>query len=512
MRKTIVNIHTYPDAKDASNQGFSDPTRQQQIATSLEALFNIPGQFSIEVHFPGPVPQAAQSTGIEDAKLLADMQRCIPPNPRPDWFARILIAHSSVRGLNNLGVIFDTQRRDGCAVFTQAIQETFTSFDPLLIRTLAHELGHVFNLAHEDGEEEAQVDGTFEIMRPGLPTANSQPAFSAFCKSHLTGHDDASVQPGHSGFLTRSCSPHPVAFLNTGSVVERQGSSSRKVELRMHVHSGTVYWNTRTPTFVIGEPIHVSLELVNRSRRDLLMPCDPSTADQDLVLLRSEGSLFTNLLPPLLFCATRGKTTWKRLEPSAQASIHETLLFRNGSLIFPAEGKYKLLAGLRLQKGYIWSKIHEVRVTPPLKPRQESSCHAAAEPQAGLFVEMGGAERLGPEHESLRRLQKNNPGFPLNDVVKLLLGRNSVLAPGRTPDHHRTRLRQISMDKRLPRFVRSEARMLLDLDRLQEGELRSSASLERRLLEGSIPHYPATLIRKRLAERAPAGSDKEKSR
>src|SRR5215210_57358 len=511
MRKTVVNIHTYPDARDASNQGFSAQARQNQIAADLEALFAIPGQFSIKVHFQGAVPQATQSSEIEDSKLLADMQNRLPSSSPPDWFARVLIARSSVRGLDSLGVIFDTQKRQGCAVFTEGIKDTFTSFDPLLIRTLAHELGHVFNLAHADGEEEADGNGIFEIMRSGLPTANSQPVFSAFCRSHLTGHDDASVQPGKSGFLTRSCSGHPVAFVAPGSVARGAGSSTRKVRLRIHVHPGTVYPGTSTPTFVIGEPIHVSLELENQSQRSLRLPCHPSTANQDFVLLRSDGKSFVNLLPPLLFCETRVKAGWRRLEPGAHAVFHETLLFRNGSLIFPEEGKYKLMAGLRLQKGYLWSEVQDVRVAPPLKPRQESSCQAAAEPQSGLFVEMGGTGRLGPEHESLRALQKNNPDFPLNDVVKLLLGRHAVLAPARTPDHHRTRLRQISVDKRLPRFVRSEARLLLDLDRLQEGELRSAASLRRRLVEGAIPLYPATLIRKRLEELAPTGSKKEET-
>ena len=48
-----------------------------------------------------------------------------------------------------LGIMFDTGERRGCAVFhSEALINTETL---AFLRTAAHEIGHQFNLHHEDG-------------------------------------------------------------------------------------------------------------------------------------------------------------------------------------------------------------------------------------------------------------------------------------------------------------------------------------------------------------------------
>jgi hypothetical protein len=144
-----------------------------------------------------------------------------------------------------------------------------------------------------------------------------------------------------------------------------------------------------------------------------------------------------------------------------------------------------------------------------LKQRHERACSLAVDPQAGLFVELGGASHLGTAQSSLSRLTKSHRDFPLNKIVRLLLARHAVISPARTPENRLSSLRDIAADKRLPSFVREEARLLLKLERFQQGERSSAATLRRRLEPATIPSYPAALIRRRLDEITSSTSEEE---
>lgn len=497
MRSTQVKLHLFRDVENAAGPPIFDLQRRQRIETGVERLFGFDPSFKVTADFDEEI--LTSSSGITTQELAQEMALLPPPPPSTGWFARVLIARSSILiNPSPLGALFDLGARVGCAVFISTIRSAGFAFEPLLIRTIAHELGHVFNLAHEDGATPLN-----ELMHEGPPTQAQidHPELRAENRTHLMTHAEAFVRPGGGPFLTtRACIPHPAPDLG-GDAGNSSAARAPRIALKLHVHRGTVYRQTRVPTLVIGEPLHVTAEVVNDSARPVLVPRWPSTATQNLVLQRSATGTAARLLPPVLFCCGGGKERWRRLRPGERIAFHETLLFRNGELVFPREGTYELSACLQLRRGWIGSERQKIRVAPPLKRRQERACDLAADPAVGRFVELGGAPDAGGAEGNLAELRRVNPEFPLHAVVRLLHGREAVLAPRSTPLTWRRRLAKLGADRRLPEFVRTEARLLLALDQAQRGDTRAAARLARRLgTEDTvpIPGYSAMLIRRGL--------------
>lgn len=104
---------------------------------------------------------------------------------------------------NVLGIMFDSTNRTGCAVFHNHsfIQNDERAF----LRTAAHELGHQFNLHHEDGTTiqvgtvtKRTIMNQTRLISP-WPDAISY-EFSDNSKKHLTDHPKDNVRPGGSRF------------------------------------------------------------------------------------------------------------------------------------------------------------------------------------------------------------------------------------------------------------------------------------------------------------------------
>jgi hypothetical protein len=102
-----------------------------------------------------------------------------------------------------LGVMFDTERRLGCAVF---YGHDMIRTDPkAFLRTSAHELGHQFNLHHEDGR--TFTDGSVTKYTIMNQTRLIQPwpnaigfRFGDDESLHLSSHTITNVKPGGGAF------------------------------------------------------------------------------------------------------------------------------------------------------------------------------------------------------------------------------------------------------------------------------------------------------------------------
>jgi hypothetical protein len=102
-----------------------------------------------------------------------------------------------------LGIMFDSPKRGGCAVFYD--HDFIRSDERAFIRTVCHELGHEFNLHHEDGITISENGSTkFTIMNQ---TWKIQPwpaaigfKFGDHESLHLSNHPLVNVKPGGSAF------------------------------------------------------------------------------------------------------------------------------------------------------------------------------------------------------------------------------------------------------------------------------------------------------------------------
>jgi hypothetical protein len=93
--------------------------------------------------------------GPDDVYTDAELQGLMTSNRNPlfrdtgDRLSAYLVVVTNYDTDGVLGVMFDTERRLGCAVF---YGHDMIRTDPkAFMRTSAHELGHQFNLHHEDG-------------------------------------------------------------------------------------------------------------------------------------------------------------------------------------------------------------------------------------------------------------------------------------------------------------------------------------------------------------------------
>lgn len=518
-RDCEVSIHLYEDVAGSSPALPFSAEQKRSIETRLAEIFTPPPEikkgdsFACQFQFKEEVP--GQSFLKSDGTLLKDLQSLGPSGVATGtWATRVLIAQSSDRSIRPQGAMFDIDGRQGCAVFVDAIKTSGMSHQGLLIRTIAHEIGHVFNLAHEDAlGQNLQI-----LFDPASKQGINTPQISTDCWEHLLRHDLDSVRPSSGiAFGKRLCkNQHPPAdFSGLVASTSSARAEAAPVSLELRIAPGHVYPNPSRPTFVIGEPIHLTFVVTNRAQRTLKVPCAPGTATQDIVVLRLDASgEVESLTPPMLFCTAPSQRSWQRLAPGATAIFLETLLFRNGQLVFPREGTYQLMACLRLHSRWVASPPLAVSIVPPLERRHELSCAIAAHPETGLFVELGGTELSSRIREQLEYLGQTNPKFPLNPLIQLLDGRRDVLAETTTTARSREQLARLAEDPALPSPVRTEADLLLLLDRAQKGDRRAKARLRRRLFDEArlpVTPYAAHLIRRRLRAAQTQSSQEETS-
>jgi hypothetical protein len=514
MRELEIRVYPYPDVHSASKPGLSE-NRLRAITTELPKLFELEAaslglteSFSATTELvPGRLAHQTDSNLLSDGELHFDLQSVVDGGE--DWTAHLLLAKSSERGLDTYGVMFDAAsqpgpQRQGCAVFMEAIESYFPSDpqstllrrDQLFLRTMAHEIGHVLNLCHLDKADSS-------IMSEGRPSDDDlvAPQLSDGGKAHLTGHRPEAVRPGGGiGYGRCPDGGHPTCKTDETGAAEST-ARAHKIRLELTAHPGLAYPRTRHVTLVIGEPLHLTATLINDSGRAVHLPRPPTTLQSGLTVYREDETGVAELTPPLLFCGHVPRRRRVRVEPGQTLSLHETLIHRRGELVFPREGRYRIFARLRISGRWVASPAVTVRVAPPLEPRHEASCELAVEPGCGLFLELGGGRHLAAAEDHLRRLLRTNPDFPLNAYVRLVYGRQAVLH-GRPPyGAWRASLERLTGDRRLPPFVRAEARALLGIGAAQASRAAAAGSAipRTRAALQRLPWHSARLIAEQIS-------------
>jgi hypothetical protein len=125
------------------------------------------------------------------------------PKGEEKMFAWLVIVTRYSDNDSVLGIMFDAGERKGTAVFQE--QQMIRTDPRAYLRTSAHELGHQFNLHHEDGETYEENGTTkYTIMNQ---TWRIQPwpaaigfKFGKHESSHLVTHPIEDVRPGGGGF------------------------------------------------------------------------------------------------------------------------------------------------------------------------------------------------------------------------------------------------------------------------------------------------------------------------
>lgn len=165
-------------------------------ADEIEGLF--PTNLKVDLK---PVTRVASPghlvASVTEDQLRACLDDFVPPQPSPDeWWCHVMLTGTFREEPGVFGAAFnaipsqDRFVRRGCALFLTEIDlKDGSGAKGLLKRTLAHELGHVLNLAHEDADGPSIMAARPEVEEMDL-------RWSEISDTHLRGHPSWRVVPG----------------------------------------------------------------------------------------------------------------------------------------------------------------------------------------------------------------------------------------------------------------------------------------------------------------------------
>lgn len=360
---------------------------------------------------------------------------------------------------DTLGIMFDFgdddkdgRPREGFAVFADPHSTLSGGLDPELLLTMAHELGHCFNLHHPDWEGEAfrhgatiesysqadsvqwtlsshskehiQTDPSREVW-PGL----SNIAFGLVTAKHLTRHAPSPNESFRVVDPDRSNARRPAASVDAAS--RRVATRDRSKLVAPDQHPLKLKLEAPKQSYVAGEPIVLTVGLhnsgtVNQSVYPLL---DPKYRFLNLEIKRP-GQTDFDPFQPVLIAEARGVQV-RALAPGESIHDEARIFFGADGWVFTEPGEYVVRAdypapavdgtmkddGTRIQSGEL-----KIVVAEPTTSSARRAKELIVGPQQGLYLVLGGGDHLTNATAQLKQVVQEAPTAPQAAAVRLALG------------------------------------------------------------------------------------------
>jgi len=424
------------------------------------------------------IPRRALVPTAELHRLLSTYQSVEPADD--EWKVYVLVATEELGYPESKGLMFDDGihdengvPREAFAVF-QTVHERVTDDVPTdMLRTVAHELAHAFNLHHEDWEGESferasTLEGYSEIETVLW-------RLSAGSVAHLTDDDRQLVRPGSDGLpfgvITQAhrdrhrggvAGPYEVVDPAGLGVLGRRTDLGRSPLLRTAPSRGRARPGTHPlrlvlhapPAVVIGEPITVTVEL--RNVGDGTLAVNPLLAPEygflNVGIRRPGAEVFRPYRPPLLREASAA--TRDTLGPGEALAAEAKVFYGPYGWTFDQPGEYLLVAefpDVEDAAGLIRSDTLTIRVAPPgteddsrafaLLQEEDGATPSSFGTEVGLFLYLEGGEHLAGAESRLRQIIAEAPLAAQAPSARLAIGRtflepgaDSILGPGVATD------------------------------------------------------------------------------
>ena len=350
-------------------------------------------------------------------------------NPVADaWHAHILIVPnieyvSGWRIVNPIGVMYDLHTadtngtpREGCAMSFQVVSQLD---ERAYLRTLAHELGHAFNLLHPKHEDppkpigETVMNQTRDLQHLGDFPENIRFEFNAPNSAWLKEGPANFVRPGGRPFSSR---PVDIADLATADTLARQTPG-----LRFEV-------STRREAYEIGEPFHVRFSLHNDGTEDVAVDPLLSLHSGNVVLKVIDPTSRRRRFRLAYFACHEGATTV--LAHGQEVLGNSVASFDAYGQVFSSAGVYRLratyasIAGRKALSAI--AKDIEVEIRPPQSVAMSELADMAAIPSAGLFYLLRGGKHLRKAADAWRRVIAKQSTAPFAQSVKMALAQEEL--------------------------------------------------------------------------------------
>ncbi|MEU4160749.1 hypothetical protein [Actinoplanes sp. NPDC026670] len=369
-----------------------------------------------------------------------------PERSGPGWQAQLLMLSHPFDERNGLyGVMFDLvdRPRQGCAVFVDEIREQFGDRleDHHIAWTMAHEVGHVLNLAHRFELEVGRVDSTSVMNYPDKYRGGGRQAeywqqfafgFDPDEVSFLRHGSRRAVMPGASPF-------HDVDYWSTARGAKPAHvppEPDRGLVLTLVAPPGG-------PLFELGQPVVLQVLLSNTGGRAVELPRNLLDVKAGFLLVmveRDPGPGPARLADARAF-APMMQRCFTDVTPGPQLLTPGATMSRNLNLTYGAEGHqldrpglYRLTPMITIadQAGRGFTTVIRgepllIRVGAPTSREDARDADALLRPEVGAFLAIGGTNRLGAVPDELRelaaqRLKRGRRGDPIAAAIHRTLG------------------------------------------------------------------------------------------
>jgi hypothetical protein len=399
---------------------------------SLESVYEQAGLQLTVIRDQGDLPLPAAGPNFDLAQLHEYMTRHRKPE-RAGWYAHILIVPNieyaeSWSISRPLGVMYDFRStdvnnlpREGCAMSMRAVAHDGRVY----LRTLAHELGHVFNLLHPKHEVPPQPIGTtlmnqtVDLQTLGAFPANIEYDFSEANRDWLRTGPPEFVMPGGRPFAERP---------------EDEQEMARDDEVQV-TPGLSLEASTRAETFELGEPLYLRLTLRNTSDATLRVnPLLSISAGTVEVRITGPTNREQHFRPVVTTCQ---EVAAVELRPGAEILASEPIFFGAKGHAFPAAGTYHIRATYRATGNgspvVATSKQHSIVVTPPNSAADVDVADALASPSAALYLILRGGDHLLAAEAVLGRIVDEAPQRAVAQHARLALATQALRPHSRDP-------------------------------------------------------------------------------
>jgi hypothetical protein len=279
-----------------------------------------------------------------------------------------------------LGIMFDLSKRFGSAVFYSTLQTAFpNTFNENYLRTVVHEVGHVFNLKHsfEPGTFAQEGDAALSFMNYpflytgfGVGRSPEDRYWSAF---------DFQFAGGELEFLCHG--PRDQVFTGArylgndpqdpreGRDLLRQPGPQRgsPTDLQFSLRLRPL---RRGNLFRFGEPVHFEAELANVGNRRVTVQrsLQPTTAITRYIVQKPNGKI-VGFEPPFACCQKRDDLL---LSPGRSFHNEICLAFGNeGGFVFMEPGRYRVQGIYKGAGAPLYSNVLSLWVRYPTSEEED---------------------------------------------------------------------------------------------------------------------------------------------
>lgn len=394
---------------------------------SIESIHESAG-FALQVR-RGDTNLALPETGVNfDLAQLHKFMTRHRKRTTGSWHAHVLVVPNieyqlGLQKVRPVGVMYDhhsndpnSTPREGCAISFR----TVSSFDErAYLRTLCHELGHVFNLVHPKDESSPRpvstsiMNQTRDLQQLGTFPDNICFEFESFNAEWLRAGPANYVRPGGKPFGSRPD--------HRDVPIEADIGAPPSAGLTFEI-------STRRPSYQVGEPFYIRFSLKNSGGAPAYVDPCLSLHNHTVLLDVTDPSNNTRRFHPLFFQCSEEQAI--ELPPGTKLRGNSAVSHDACGQVFDIAGMYKLRAMYVAHAGgqfaHVMAEELAVEILPTRSQESTTLADATSIPDVGLFFVLRGGDHLFKAADVWRRFVVTQGNTPFTQSVKLVLAQNEL--------------------------------------------------------------------------------------